>query len=265
MGGTRRHARQLLHVGRVQGPAAALPGAGRHHGGAGESVPRLGQGSVHAQRESGCRRTRNGQAISRHGRHHQQSEHSLLQHEPVDRSERATLYSHKYILLPDAHSAGDFNPAISSVAFDGEQAKPGENIEEVTPPPLYGMEALSGSPGRIHLHWQSVPGAEGYEVFSTSSLDTAFAQPPDPSAESATGALSTAPLSAGATDAYLAGTNGRNRDRRRSITAPTPTPSAPSPAPRAPASTNGTRVPAPASASAARAARRHSKRPPKPS
>ncbi len=124
----------------------------------------------------------------------------------------ATLYSHKYVLLPDAPSYGVFNPALSSIAFDGEEAKPGENIEEVTPPPLYGtVEALSDTPARIHLHWQPVPGAEGYEVFSTPSLHTAFAEAPDPASSTADGALSTSPLPADATEGYLAGTDGLSR------------------------------------------------------
>jgi hypothetical protein len=40
---------------------------------------------------------------------------------------KQTLYTHTYILLPDAASVGRFNPKLSSATFDGEQAHPGEN------------------------------------------------------------------------------------------------------------------------------------------
>jgi hypothetical protein len=122
-----------------------------------------------------------------------------------------TLYSHAYILLPDSASVGKFNTNLSSATFDGEEAHPGENIEEVAPPPLYELSAPNDTPNRVHLHWQAVPGAEGYEVFSTTNLDTAFAEAPDPASATAAGTLSTAPLSSSATDAYLAGTSGVTR------------------------------------------------------
>jgi PKD repeat protein/flagellar hook assembly protein FlgD len=122
-----------------------------------------------------------------------------------------TLYSHKYILLPDAESVGVFNPALSSATFVGEEVHPGENIEAVTPPPLYAIEGEADTPGMIHLHWQAVPDAEGYEVFSTPNLDTPFKVTPDPAAVSADGTLSTEALSANAADAYLAGTDGATR------------------------------------------------------
>ena len=60
---------------------------------------------------------------------------------------------------------GKFNPKLSSATFDGEEAHPGENIFEEAPPPLYSLETRSGTPGKVHLHWESVPGAQGYEVF----------------------------------------------------------------------------------------------------
>jgi PKD repeat protein/flagellar hook assembly protein FlgD len=122
-----------------------------------------------------------------------------------------TLYSHRYVLLPDAESVGVFNPSLSSVTFDGEIAHPGENIEAMTPPPLYAISAPNDTPNMIHLHWEAVPGAEGYEVFSTPDLDTAFGATPDHASTTAGGTLTTEPLPTSATNAYLAGTGGTSR------------------------------------------------------
>jgi PKD repeat protein len=118
----------------------------------------------------------------------------------------ATLFSHRYILLPDAESESVFKPNLSTATFAGQEAHPGEGIEAVTPPPLYGIEALSGTPGRVHLHWQAVPGAEGYEVFSTPDLTAAFGEAPDAAASTAGGTPGTEPLPSGSTDAYVPGT-----------------------------------------------------------
>ncbi len=114
-----------------------------------------------------------------------------------------TLYSHRYVILPALESAGAFNPALSSAAFDGEVVHPGSGIEAVSPPPLYSLAAVPDTPYLIHLHWQAMPGAEGYEVFSTLNLETPFAATPDAVATSPTGTPTTAPLPASATDAYL--------------------------------------------------------------
>ncbi len=122
-----------------------------------------------------------------------------------------TLYSHRYVLLPDAESVGVFNPSLSSATFVGEEIHPGENIEAVTPPPLYAISGPHDTANMIHLRWETVPGAEGYEVFSTPNLDTPFAEAPDRAATSPGGALSTTPLPASATDAYLAPTEGATR------------------------------------------------------
>jgi flagellar hook assembly protein FlgD len=119
-----------------------------------------------------------------------------------------TFYSHHYILLPDAESADVFNPSLSSATFDGQEIYPGENIEEVAPPPIYALTAPTDTPGQVHLHWQPVPSAEGYEVFSTPDLDTAFDETPDPVASSPGGSLSTQVLSSTTTDAYLPASSG---------------------------------------------------------
>jgi PKD repeat protein len=114
-----------------------------------------------------------------------------------------TLYSHTYVLLPDAASVSVFNPELSSATFDGEEVHPGADIEAVAPPQLYQLTAPADTPGLIHLHWQPVPGAEGYEVFSTPNLDTAFAETPDAASPTPTGTPSTSPIPATDTDAYL--------------------------------------------------------------
>ena len=106
-----------------------------------------------------------------------------------------------YILVPDANSVSVFNPALSSATFVGEEEHPGAGIEAVTPPTLYAASAPTDTPGAVHLHWQAVPGAEGYEVFSTPSLTTAFQLEPDQISATPGGAKVTR-LSAGATDAY---------------------------------------------------------------
>ena len=42
-----------------------------------------------------------------------------------------------YILIPDGESQSVFNPALSSITFDGEKEHPGDNIEAVKPPTVY--------------------------------------------------------------------------------------------------------------------------------
>jgi PKD repeat protein len=118
-----------------------------------------------------------------------------------------TLYSHTYIVVPDADSLGAFNPALSSATFAGQTPIAGAGISAVTPPPVYSLTSLGDAPGFVHLQWQAVPGAGGYEVFSTSDRDTPFGAAPLQAAESpAAGAVVTLPASA--TDAYLPATQG---------------------------------------------------------
>ena len=108
-----------------------------------------------------------------------------------------------YILIPDAESVSVFNPALSSARFDGEEEHPGTNIEEVKAPTLYPLQALSDTTGYVHLKWTPVPGAEGYEVFSTETLETLFTNTPLsvlPSSSSKTGVTE---LPASATEAYV--------------------------------------------------------------
>ncbi|MGA2321987.1 MAG: hypothetical protein ABSG95_14835 [Solirubrobacteraceae bacterium] len=101
-------------------------------------------------------------------------------------------------------------PALSSATFVGESTHPGEGIEAVEPPTLYTLEAPSDIPNVVHLHWQQVPGAEGYEVFSTPTLDTPFRTSPDAVSAIPGGAMVTE-LPSSATNAYIAGAGSEQR------------------------------------------------------
>ena len=114
-----------------------------------------------------------------------------------------TLYSHTYILVPDAASAGAFDPSLSTIDFAGQTGPPGAGATAVTPPKLYTLSALGDTPGKVHLHWQSVPNATGYEVFSTPDLDTPFATGPDIVQDAHGSSVTLLPGSA--TDAYIPG------------------------------------------------------------
>lgn len=118
-----------------------------------------------------------------------------------------TVYAPTDILVPDADSVAGFNPSLSSVHFVGEEIHPGEGIEAVTPPPVYEIEAVKHTEGAVHLRWQSVPDAEGYEVFRTTDLTVAFPSVPLEVSETPHGPLTTE-LDASATDAYVTGAKG---------------------------------------------------------
>ena len=119
-----------------------------------------------------------------------------------------THFAPEYILVPDIATEGTFNPGISYARFVGEEIKPGEGIEEVPGPPLYDIEALSDAPGLVHLHWEPVPEAEGYEVFSTPDLETPFEEEPDSVLATPEASEAVQTLPSGATDAYVAGGKG---------------------------------------------------------
>ncbi len=89
-----------------------------------------------------------------------------------------TLWSHTYILAPDAASVDVFNPALSTATFDGQQQHPAQGITAVSPPTLYTISNPDDPSGYVHLRWQRVSGATGYEVFSTPDLDVAFPSVP---------------------------------------------------------------------------------------
>jgi flagellar hook assembly protein FlgD/PKD repeat protein len=118
-----------------------------------------------------------------------------------------TIYAPTDILVPDADSVAGFNPVLSSAHFVGEEIHPGEGIEAVTPPPVYEIESVKHTDGAVHLRWQSVPDAEGYEVFRTSDLTVAFPAFPLEVSETPHGPLTTS-LDASATDAYVTGSKG---------------------------------------------------------
>ncbi len=90
-----------------------------------------------------------------------------------------TLYSPGYILVPDAASAGDLDPSESFASFAGQQLDASSTIQPTPPPTLYSLTSEGDVVGDVHLHWASVPGASGYEVFSTPNLNTPFQSSPD--------------------------------------------------------------------------------------
>jgi PKD repeat protein len=118
-----------------------------------------------------------------------------------------TVYAPKDILVPDAASEAPFNPALSSAHFVGEEIHPGVGIQAVVPPPLYTLSGPADTPNMVHLHWQSVPGAEGYEVFSIPNLDTPFSEAPDSVLSSPSGEEPLTKLPSTATNAYIFGSS----------------------------------------------------------
>lgn len=103
----------------------------------------------------------------------QEAAHTISELKPGE-----TVYAPEDILVPDAASEAPFNTALSSAHFVGEEIHPGVGIEAVKPPPLYSISAPTDTAHFVHLKWEAVPGAEGYEVFSTPNLDTPFAEAP---------------------------------------------------------------------------------------
>ncbi|HXA53357.1 MAG TPA: PKD domain-containing protein [Solirubrobacteraceae bacterium] len=108
-----------------------------------------------------------------------------------------------YILIPDAESVSVFNPALSSATFVGEKEHPGENIEKIKPPTMYSLEAPASIPGYVRLKWTPVPDAEGYEVFSTKTLETLFTDTPLSVLPSSSSKTEVTVLPASATEAYV--------------------------------------------------------------
>jgi hypothetical protein len=113
-----------------------------------------------------------------------------------------TAYSHTYVVVPDAPSEGNFNPNSSFIEFAGETTAGSAAFEVVPPPPIYAVEAPRDTPNMVHLHWQPVPGAEGYEIFSTASLDTAFGSTPEEVVEDPISGTVITHLPASAQNAY---------------------------------------------------------------
>jgi RHS repeat-associated protein len=92
---------------------------------------------------------------------------------------------------------------LAHVTLAGETgAEPG-TVERLNPPKLYGMSD-SANGHQIHLHWEQVPGAEGYEVYSTQSLATPFGEEPL-SAPLVEGGEPATLLPPSASDAYVTG------------------------------------------------------------
>ena len=114
-----------------------------------------------------------------------------------------TVYVPPSIVVPAAASVGEFAAPLSFARFVGEEVRPGAGVEAVQPPPLYSLSGPTDTPNMVHLHWQAVPGAEGYEVFPTGDLSTPFAAEPETVAASPESEAGVQELPASATDAYL--------------------------------------------------------------
>ncbi len=108
-----------------------------------------------------------------------------------------------YILIPNAESVSVFNPALSSATFVGEKEHPGENIEKIPAPTMYPLESAASIPGYVRLKWTPVPGAEGYKVFSTQTLETLFTNTPLSVLPSSSSKVAVTELPASATEAYV--------------------------------------------------------------
>ena len=110
-----------------------------------------------------------------------------------------------YVLVPDGASESTFKPALSSATFAGEAITPGADIEQMSPPPLYALTATNQASTSVHIHWEQDPNAEGYEVFSTPTLDTPFPVSPEAVLASPSSTQTITRLPAGSTDAYISG------------------------------------------------------------
>ena len=108
-----------------------------------------------------------------------------------------------YILIPDAESVSVFNPELSSATFVGEKEHPGKNIEAIPAPTMYPLESAPSIPGYVHLKWTHVPGAEGYKVFSTKTLETLFTNTPLSVFPSSSLKTAVTELPASATEAFV--------------------------------------------------------------
>ncbi len=100
-----------------------------------------------------------------------------------------TVFAPQYILVTqspheiygevkEGKIIGESDAELKSVTLAGETSSATPTIEQVSPPPLYETTPSAAGGGEIHLQWQQVPGAEGYEVFSTPSLGTPFGASP---------------------------------------------------------------------------------------
>ncbi len=116
-----------------------------------------------------------------------------------------------YVVVPDGNSVEGFQPEESSATFAGEKIVKGRGITKVKRLlPVEKLAASEDSPGYVHLEWQAVPEATGYEVYSTPELTTSFANTADQVATSPGGATE-ATLSGTARNAYEARPQGEYR------------------------------------------------------
>jgi RHS repeat-associated protein len=112
-----------------------------------------------------------------------------------------TVYAPALILVPD--SRREVKSSLQEINLAGETGSTSGVTQDVPPPTLYGASADAGS-SPVHLHWQQVPGAEGYEVFSIPEMDSPFGSSPDLVRQTPGGeAISRLPASAD--EAYVSG------------------------------------------------------------
>ncbi len=107
--------------------------------------------------------------------------------------------------LKEGTIIGESAAELQSVTLAGESSAPA-TVERVTPPSLYEATSSSGGAGVVHLKWRQVPGAEGYEVFATPSLETPFGEHPIPVSATPGGSGVTV-LPATASEGYVSGSS----------------------------------------------------------
>ena len=92
-----------------------------------------------------------------------------------------TVFAPQYILvtqspheiygeIKEGRLIGESAAELQNATLAGETSAAAPTIEQVSPPTLYEATPSAAGGGEVHLQWRQVPGAEGYEIFSTPSL-----------------------------------------------------------------------------------------------
>ena len=101
---------------------------------------------------------------------------------------------------PDNHRSNNSVKIVLIVSTIFTRLDSGEAIKA---PTMYPLESAASIPGYVHLKWTHVPEAEGYEVFSTKTLETLFTNIPLSVFPSSSSKTAVTELPAGATEAYV--------------------------------------------------------------
>ncbi len=112
-----------------------------------------------------------------------------------------TAYSHTYVLVPKFPGSAEFEPSQTTIKFAGVAGAAGAS-GTLPESPQYSLEVPDDTPGYIHLHWDPVPEATGYEVFETAGIEAPFGPDQVEAAESP-GGPGVLMLPSTATDAFL--------------------------------------------------------------